>query len=98
MAILALVDYDGLLIRVEKLAGELDKLGAETVDAIAIAAPVYSPTVPVVPTAAASPYGTRPGSRTDVAATPGRAPHQSRFVQDEGATPRRRRSEPESGF
>jgi biopolymer transport protein ExbB len=43
IAILALVAYDGLLIRIEKLAGALDRLGAETIDAIAMAAPVFAP-------------------------------------------------------
>ncbi len=37
VAILALVAYDGLSGRVETLAGELDRVGAETVDAIATA-------------------------------------------------------------
>jgi biopolymer transport protein ExbB len=40
LAILALVAYDGLTGRVEKLAGILDRVGSETVDAIALAAPV----------------------------------------------------------
>jgi biopolymer transport protein ExbB len=43
IATLALVAYDGLLIRIEKLAGELDRLGAETIDAIAMAAPISPP-------------------------------------------------------
>jgi len=38
LAILALVAYDGLAGRVEALAHDLDRLGAETVDAIAMAA------------------------------------------------------------
>jgi biopolymer transport protein ExbB len=37
LAILALVAYDGLSSRVEKLAGDLDRIGAETVDAIVVA-------------------------------------------------------------
>jgi biopolymer transport protein ExbB len=44
LAILALVAYDGLAGRVEKLAGVLDRLGADTVDAIAMAAPTEIPT------------------------------------------------------
>jgi len=40
LAILALVAYDGLAGRVERLAGLLDRLGAETVDAIALATPI----------------------------------------------------------
>jgi biopolymer transport protein ExbB len=39
LAILALVAYDGVLTRVEKLAGALDRLGAETIEAIALIAP-----------------------------------------------------------
>jgi hypothetical protein len=34
---------DGLLTRIEKLAGSLDRLGAETIDAIALSAPVSAP-------------------------------------------------------
>jgi biopolymer transport protein ExbB len=44
LAILALVAYDGLTGRIEKLAGTLDRLGAESVDAIAMAAPAESRT------------------------------------------------------
>jgi biopolymer transport protein ExbB len=43
IATLALVVYDGLVIRIEKLSGALDRLGAETTDAIAMAAPVSAP-------------------------------------------------------
>lgn len=39
IATLALVAYDGVLSRVEKLAGALDRLGAETIEAIAMSAP-----------------------------------------------------------
>jgi biopolymer transport protein ExbB len=39
LAILALVAYDGLTARVEKLAGTLDRVGTETVDAIALTIP-----------------------------------------------------------
>ena len=45
IATLALVAYDALLIRIEKLAGGLDRLGAETIDAIAVAAPISTPTM-----------------------------------------------------
>jgi biopolymer transport protein ExbB len=38
MAILALVAYDGLIGKVEKLANTIERLGAETVDAIAMSA------------------------------------------------------------
>ncbi len=40
LAILALVIYDGLIGRIEKLSGTLDRLGAETVDAIAMSMPL----------------------------------------------------------
>ena len=36
LAILALVAYDGLVGRIEALANDLDRLGAETIDAIAM--------------------------------------------------------------
>jgi biopolymer transport protein ExbB len=39
LAILALVAYDGLVGRVETLAGSLERLGAETIDAIAMSLP-----------------------------------------------------------
>jgi biopolymer transport protein ExbB len=42
IATLALVAYDGVLSRVEKLAGALDRLGAETIEAIAMSAPPLS--------------------------------------------------------
>jgi biopolymer transport protein ExbB len=45
IATLALVAYDGLLTRIERLAGALDRLGAETIDAIALAAPISTPTI-----------------------------------------------------
>jgi len=38
IATLALVAYDSLVIRIERLSGALDRLGAETIDAIAMAA------------------------------------------------------------
>ena len=43
LAILALVAYDGLVGRVEKLANAIDRLGAETVDAIAMSSPIEPP-------------------------------------------------------
>ncbi len=42
LAILALVAYDGLVGRIETLSGELDRIGAEVVDAIVIATPSTS--------------------------------------------------------
>jgi biopolymer transport protein ExbB len=49
VATLALVAYDGLLTRIEKLAGALDRLGAETIDAIALTVPVSSPSITLAP-------------------------------------------------
>jgi len=44
IATLALVAYDSLVIRIERLSGALDRLGAETIDAIAMATqPAASP-------------------------------------------------------
>ncbi len=43
IATLAVVAYDTLSIRIEGLSGSLDRLGAETIDAIAMATPVPSP-------------------------------------------------------
>jgi biopolymer transport protein ExbB len=57
LATLALVAYDGLLTRIEKLAGSLDRLGAETIDAIALSAPIAPPmiTLSSAPTQARTP-------------------------------------------
>ena len=43
LAIFALVAYDGLIGRVERLANAIDRLGAETVDAIAMSSPIEPP-------------------------------------------------------
>lgn len=48
LSILALVIYDGLVGRVEKLAGMIDRLGAETIDAIAMSAPQPIDPVPAL--------------------------------------------------
>jgi biopolymer transport protein ExbB len=47
VATLALVAYDGLQSRIEKLTAALDRVGAETIDAIALAAPVSAPALPL---------------------------------------------------
>jgi biopolymer transport protein ExbB len=82
IATLSLVAYDGLLIRIEKLAGGLDRLGAETIDAIAMAAPVSTPTLSLAPgeprTAHLRPETGRAGS-----ATSARSPHQTYFRLDD---------------
>jgi biopolymer transport protein ExbB len=58
IATLALVAYDGLLTRIEKLAGSLDRLGAETIDAITLTAPISSAamTLAQVPIQARTPH------------------------------------------
>ncbi len=68
LAILALVAYDGLVGRVEKLANAIDRLGAETVDAIAMATP-NEPHAPAHP---------RPIEPRRVMHGPLRGPHQIR--------------------
>jgi biopolymer transport protein ExbB len=78
MAILSLVAYDGLLGRVEKLVGGLEKLGAETVDAIALAVPP-EPARPAHPQGHAhEPHRPR---RPPQAGYP-RAPHQQQIRVD----------------
>jgi biopolymer transport protein ExbB len=47
IATLAVVAYDALCVRIERLSGSLDRLGAETIDAIAMSAPVHSPSMVV---------------------------------------------------
>ena len=49
IATIALVAYDGVLARVETLAGALDRLGAETIEAIATTAPVSPRPIPLTP-------------------------------------------------
>jgi biopolymer transport protein ExbB len=49
IATLALVAYDGLLARIEKLSSALDRLGAETIDAIAMSAPASAPLISFAP-------------------------------------------------
>ncbi len=71
MAILSLVAYDGLMGRVEKLVGSLERLGAETVDAISLAVPSESARSIATP----SP---EPGHRRFSPGGPSRTPHQMR--------------------
>jgi len=83
IATLALVAFDALTIRIEKLAGGLDRLGAETIDAVALAAPISIPTMTL---AASEPraHHQRPGTGRAGAAYGARSPHQSYFRADEG--------------
>jgi biopolymer transport protein ExbB len=68
LAILALVAYDGLVGRVEKLANAIDRLGAETVDAIAMSS---------APEPLPQPQG-RPSEPRRPSHGPIRGPHQIR--------------------
>jgi biopolymer transport protein ExbB len=65
LATLALVAYDGLLTRIEKLAGSLDRLGAETIDAIALSAPVSAPAMMLSSTPAHAKTPHQPSRRRD---------------------------------
>jgi biopolymer transport protein ExbB len=84
IATLALVAYDALVVRIEKLAGSLDRLGAETIDAIAMSAPLV-PVSLAIPAARPDRLEETPGSggSSNVAA---RTPHQplSRRADDPG--------------
>ena len=77
IATLALVAYDALATRIESLAGALDRLGAETIDAIASTTPVSTPTISLLglPVRPANAANTR---------TPARTPHQPGVRRDEG--------------
>ena len=84
IATLALVAFDALLIRIEKLAGGLDRLGAETIDAIALTIPYSTPTIGLAQGEPRPAY-----SRVDPArgqpARGARPPHQSYFRVDDGS-------------
>jgi biopolymer transport protein ExbB len=73
LAILALVAYDGLVGKVEKLAGAIDRLGAETVDAIALSTPTDH-----APHAQGHPQARPIESSRRVMHGPIRGPHQIR--------------------
>lgn len=86
IAILALLAFDGLTIRAESLAADLDRIGAETIDAIALATPLQA--VHVAPPRPATKTPTSPGSGATVRPQPGhghptsgggKVPHSLRF-------------------
>ena len=98
IATLALVVYDSLVIRIERLSGALDHLGAETIDAIAMA------TQPAVASVTASPLLPRT-SRPDPAHAAGgpgpvrghsQVPTQRRRADD--AMTRNLAGDPDIGF
>jgi biopolymer transport protein ExbB len=82
IATLSLVAYDALLIRIEKLAGGLDRLGAETIDAIAMAAPVSTPTLALA-SGEPRPSYLRPETGRAGSISSARAPHQPYFRLDD---------------
>jgi biopolymer transport protein ExbB len=57
LATVALVVYDALMIRIERLAGALDRLGAETIDAIAV---TTATTVGALPVGSVQAHGPEP--------------------------------------
>jgi biopolymer transport protein ExbB len=78
LATLVLVAYDALVIRIERLAGALDRLGAETIDAIAMAAPPAPRSLPTAPASSriVEPHAGHPTG----AGSPVPSPHQVRSV------------------
>jgi biopolymer transport protein ExbB len=98
VATLALAAYDSLVIRIERLSGALDRLGAETIDAIAMATqPAASPLIasPFSPHASRSDLG-HPAGNPGPARTPHQVPSQRRQVDD--AVTRNAPSDPDIGF
>jgi biopolymer transport protein ExbB len=80
LATLALVAYDGVLTRVEKLAGALDRLGAETIEAIALSAPAS-----VTPIALATTPARWHASKPNPAGSPPiLQPAPTRLISDRG--------------
>jgi biopolymer transport protein ExbB len=92
IATLALIAYDGLLIQIEKLAGALDRLGAETIDAIALRA---SPAAE--PLAFAPPPASRQGPLVYGVSSPARTP-QPHLRRDGGPETASRLGTHDSGF
>jgi biopolymer transport protein ExbB len=98
IATLALAAYDSLVIRIERLSGALDRLGAETIDAIAMATqPAASPLI----ASPFSPHASRsdpehPVGNPGPARTPHQVPSPRRRVDD--AVIRNAPSEPDIGF
>ncbi|QEH37217.1 MotA/TolQ/ExbB proton channel family protein [Aquisphaera giovannonii] len=96
LATLALVAYDALAVRIERLAGALDRLGAETIDAIAMARPSPAPLLSVEPPGPRS-YEPHPGHGSSAGGD--RSPHQAQGVRRHAADgPRRTAVDHEIGF
>jgi biopolymer transport protein ExbB len=96
IATLSLIAYDALLIRIEKLAGGLDRLGAETIDAIAVAAPLSTPTMALAQGEPRPPH-LRPDPDRSRTAGATRSPHQPYFRLDDGSGMIRHPGEHSSG-
>jgi biopolymer transport protein ExbB len=97
IATLALVAYDGLLTRIEKLAGALDRLGAETIDAIALTAPVRSPAITLAHVAA-HPIGATADLAPGHSSMPARTPHQLSARRETRSDLSTRSGQEEMGF
>ena len=97
IAALVLVMYDGLLTRIEKLAGALDRLGAETIDAIALTAPVRSPAISLAHVAA-HPIGATTDLASGHSLMPARTPHQLSARRETRSDLSTRSGQDEMGF
>jgi biopolymer transport protein ExbB/TolQ len=97
IATLALVAYDGLQCRVEKLTASLDRVGAETIDAIALAAPISPPPVSL----RGSPGKAAPAASlgdTDNIRRSAPTLHHPHVRPHDAANPSRRFDQQEAGF
>jgi biopolymer transport protein ExbB len=101
IATLALVAYDGVLTRVEKLAGALDRLGAETIEAIALATPLAPAPIAMPPSPSPSTmlrFAPKHAGRTENAFPLPRTPHQTLVHRHERTGSLLRPGEHETGF
>jgi biopolymer transport protein ExbB len=98
IATLSLVAYDALFTRIERLTGALDRLGAETIDAIAMMTPPRPPAIPAY-SAQSSSVGQIPASGQESHGH-ARTPHQQATIRRREELPERRNrpSDRETGF
>lgn len=85
LAIIALLAFDGLTVRAESLAADLDRIGAETIDAIALATPLHA--VPVTPTSTSTSTSTPPPAPQSRANSAPAAPARPRSGHGHAAHP-----------
>jgi biopolymer transport protein ExbB len=97
IATLALVAFDGLQTRIEKLTAALDRVGAETIDAIAMIAPASPPVVPLRAPPARG-FSPESGSHNDGSRRSVPPPHHSHMRRDEGADLSKRYDQQQAGF